>query len=154
MEEAAERIHSKTSFLQLTQEKQQMELSHKRARIELEKEAHNSSRDLQVNTTSTCYGVSPHPSDLSLLWCWSKFLFWSQRQVDLNQDLLTKIRRLEEKEEKTLQALNEQLDNNKSLKRNMEELQKQAHEQDGKLSEANQVQEIDWVLYPSSLLFS
>ncbi|KAB5523194.1 hypothetical protein PHYPO_G00149730 [Pangasianodon hypophthalmus] len=108
MEEAAERIHSKTSLLQLTQEKQQMELSHKRARIELEKEAHNSSRDLQ-------------------------------RQVDLNQDLLTKVRRLEEKEEKTLQVLNEQLDNNKSLKRNVEELQKQAHDKDGKLSEASQM---------------
>lgn len=50
-----------------------------------------------------------------------------------------KIRRLEEKEEKTLQALNEQLENNKSLKRNVEELQKQAHDKDGKLSEANQV---------------
>uniref|UniRef100_A0A4W4FLF7 Mitotic spindle assembly checkpoint protein MAD1 n=1 Tax=Electrophorus electricus TaxID=8005 RepID=A0A4W4FLF7_ELEEL len=47
MEEAAERIRSHTSLLQLTQEKQQMELSHKRARIELEKEAHISSRDLQ-----------------------------------------------------------------------------------------------------------
>lgn len=61
--------------------------------------------------------------------------------MDQNQDLLTKIRRLEEKEEKTLQALNEQLENNKSLKRSMEELQKHAHDQDGKLSEANQVQE-------------
>ncbi|XP_060754557.1 mitotic spindle assembly checkpoint protein MAD1 [Neoarius graeffei] len=108
MEEAAERIHSKTSLLQLTQEKQQMELSHKRARIELEKEAHNSSRDLQ-------------------------------RQVDQNQDLLMKIRRLEEKEEKTLQALSEQLENNKSLKRNIEELQKQARDKDGKLSETNQM---------------
>lgn len=47
MEEAAERIRSHTSLLQLTQEKQQMELSHKRARIELEKEANSSSRDLQ-----------------------------------------------------------------------------------------------------------
>ncbi|KAA0722554.1 Mitotic spindle assembly checkpoint protein MAD1 [Triplophysa tibetana] len=47
MEEAASRIRSHTSLLQLTQEKQQMELSHKRARIELEKEANSSSRDLQ-----------------------------------------------------------------------------------------------------------
>lgn len=49
MEEAAARIRSHTSLLQLTQEKQQMELSHKRARIELEKEANSSSRDLQVS---------------------------------------------------------------------------------------------------------
>ncbi|NP_957206.2 mitotic spindle assembly checkpoint protein MAD1 isoform X1 [Danio rerio] len=47
LEEAAERVRSHTSLIQLTQEKQQMELSHKRARIELEKEAHSSSRDLQ-----------------------------------------------------------------------------------------------------------
>ncbi|XP_030636385.1 mitotic spindle assembly checkpoint protein MAD1 isoform X2 [Chanos chanos] len=67
MEEAAERIHSHTNLLQLTQEKQQMELSHKRARIELEKAAHLSSRDLQ-------------------------------REVDRNQDLLTRIRRLEDRE--------------------------------------------------------
>lgn len=60
--------------------------------------------------------------------------------MDLNQDLLTKIRRLEEKEEKSLQVLNEQLENNKSLKRNVEELQKQGHDKDGKLSEASQVQ--------------
>ncbi|KAK7162151.1 hypothetical protein R3I94_004716 [Phoxinus phoxinus] len=45
--EAAERVRSHTSLLQLTQEKQQMVLSHKRARIELEKEANSSSRDLQ-----------------------------------------------------------------------------------------------------------
>uniref|UniRef100_A0A671LFM3 Mitotic arrest deficient 1 like 1 n=1 Tax=Sinocyclocheilus anshuiensis TaxID=1608454 RepID=A0A671LFM3_9TELE len=49
LEEAAERVRSHTSLLQLTQEKQQMELSHKRARIELEKEANSSSRDLQVS---------------------------------------------------------------------------------------------------------
>lgn len=69
----------------------------------------------------------------------SGILFSSQRQVDQNQDLLMKIRRLEEKEEKTLQALSEQLENNKSLKRNIEELQKQARDKDGKLSETNQV---------------
>ncbi|XP_076838693.1 mitotic spindle assembly checkpoint protein MAD1 [Brachyhypopomus gauderio] len=108
MEEAAERIRSHTSLLQLTQEKQQMELSHKRARIELEKEAHVSSRDLQ-------------------------------RQVDRNQDLLSKIRRLEEEEEKAGQALNEQMDNNKALKQSLQELQKQAADKDSKVAEANQM---------------
>ncbi|KAL2076779.1 hypothetical protein ACEWY4_027628 [Coilia grayii] len=47
MEEAVKRVHSHTSLLQLSQEKQQMELSHKRARIELEKEAQCNARDLQ-----------------------------------------------------------------------------------------------------------
>ncbi|XP_051559795.1 mitotic spindle assembly checkpoint protein MAD1 [Myxocyprinus asiaticus] len=108
MEEAAERIRSHTSLLQLTQEKQQMELSHKRARIELEKEANSSSRDLQ-------------------------------REIDRSRDLLIKIRRLEEREEKANQALNEQVENNKALKRNLEELHKKANEKDSKLTEAEQM---------------
>ncbi|XP_036949455.1 mitotic spindle assembly checkpoint protein MAD1 [Acanthopagrus latus] len=45
--EAAERLHSKNRYLQLDQEKKQMELSHKRARFELEKAASDSARDLE-----------------------------------------------------------------------------------------------------------
>uniref|UniRef100_A0A672L7N4 Mitotic spindle assembly checkpoint protein MAD1 n=1 Tax=Sinocyclocheilus grahami TaxID=75366 RepID=A0A672L7N4_SINGR len=108
LEEAAERVRSHTNLLQLTQEKQQMELSHKRARIELEKEANSSSRDLQ-------------------------------REIDRNRELLLQIRRLEEREEKANQALNEQMENNKALKRNFEELHKKANEKDSKLAEADQV---------------
>ncbi|XP_067261017.1 mitotic spindle assembly checkpoint protein MAD1 isoform X4 [Chanodichthys erythropterus] len=108
LEEAAERVRSHTSLLQLTQEKQQMELSHKRARIELEKEAHSSSRDLQ-------------------------------REIDRNRELLMKIRRLEEREGKANQALNEQMENNKALKRDLEELHKKANEKDNKLAEADQM---------------
>ncbi|XP_056596424.1 mitotic spindle assembly checkpoint protein MAD1 [Triplophysa dalaica] len=107
MEEAAARIRSHTSLLQLTQEKQQMELSHKRARIELEKEANSSSRDLQ-------------------------------REVDRNRDFLMKIKRLDEREEKANQALNEQIEKNKTLKRNIEELQKKTNEKDLKLAEGEQ----------------
>ncbi|XP_052441481.1 mitotic spindle assembly checkpoint protein MAD1 isoform X1 [Carassius gibelio] len=106
--EAAERVRSHTSLLQLTQEKQQMELSHKRARIELEKEAHSSSRDFQ-------------------------------REIDRNRELLLKIKRLEEREEKANQALNEQMENNKVLKCNLEELHKKANEKDSKLAEADQM---------------
>ncbi|KAF4119020.1 mitotic spindle assembly checkpoint protein MAD1 [Onychostoma macrolepis] len=108
LEEAAERVRSHTSLLQLTQEKQQMEVSHKRARIELEKEANSSSRDLQ-------------------------------REIDRNRELLLKIKRLEEREEKANQALNEQMENNKALKRNFEELHKKANEKDSKLAEADQM---------------
>uniref|UniRef100_A0A8C1EPX3 Mitotic spindle assembly checkpoint protein MAD1 n=2 Tax=Cyprinus carpio TaxID=7962 RepID=A0A8C1EPX3_CYPCA len=103
LEEAAERVRSHTSLLQLTQEKQQMELSHKRARIELEKEANSSSRDLQ-------------------------------REIDRNRELLLQIRHLKEREEKANQELNEQVENNKALKRNFEELHKKANEKDSKLS--------------------
>lgn len=62
-----------------------------------------------------------------------------QREVDRNRELLLKIKRLEEREEKANQALNEQMENNKSLKRNIEELQKRANEKDRKLGEAEQV---------------
>ncbi|XP_071360423.1 mitotic spindle assembly checkpoint protein MAD1 isoform X2 [Trachinotus anak] len=45
--EAAERVHSKNRYLQLDQEKKQMELSHKRARFELEKAASDSARNFE-----------------------------------------------------------------------------------------------------------
>uniref|UniRef100_A0A3B5RAN5 Mitotic spindle assembly checkpoint protein MAD1 n=1 Tax=Xiphophorus maculatus TaxID=8083 RepID=A0A3B5RAN5_XIPMA len=45
--EAAERVHSQHRYLQLDQEKKQMELSHKRARFELEKAASESARNLE-----------------------------------------------------------------------------------------------------------
>lgn len=62
-----------------------------------------------------------------------------QREVDRNRELLMKIKRLEEREEKANQALNEQMENNKTLKRNLEELQTRANEKDSKLAEADQV---------------
>ncbi|TRY99966.1 hypothetical protein DNTS_029342 [Danionella cerebrum] len=108
LEDAADRVRSHTSLIQLAQEKQQMELSHKRARIELEKEALSSSRDLQ-------------------------------REMDRSRDLHVKIRRLEEREEKANEALNEQLEKNQILKRNLGELHKKANEKDAKLNEADQV---------------
>ncbi|XP_038132865.1 mitotic spindle assembly checkpoint protein MAD1 [Cyprinodon tularosa] len=45
--EAAERVQSQHRYLQLDQEKKQMELSHKRARFELEKAACDNARDLE-----------------------------------------------------------------------------------------------------------
>ncbi|KAK5926116.1 hypothetical protein CgunFtcFv8_021711 [Champsocephalus gunnari] len=45
--EAGERVHSNNRYLQLDGEKKQMELSHKRARYELEKAASDSARDLE-----------------------------------------------------------------------------------------------------------
>ncbi|XP_010766457.1 mitotic spindle assembly checkpoint protein MAD1-like, partial [Notothenia coriiceps] len=45
--EAGERVHSNNRYLQLDGEKKQMELSHKRARYELEKVASDSARDLE-----------------------------------------------------------------------------------------------------------
>jgi len=48
MLDAAERVRSKNQYVQLDQEKKQMELSHKRARFELEKVASDNARDLGV----------------------------------------------------------------------------------------------------------
>lgn len=62
-----------------------------------------------------------------------------QREIDRNRELLLKIRRLEEREEKANQAVNEQMENNKALKRNFEELHKKANEKDSKHAEADQV---------------
>ncbi|XP_042559850.1 mitotic spindle assembly checkpoint protein MAD1, partial [Clupea harengus] len=107
MEESAKRIHSHTSLLQLSQEKQQMEMSHKRARIELEKAAHSSCRDLQ-------------------------------HEVDKNQDLQTRIRRLEDREAETGRSLTEQAESQRQLKLKNDELQKHLEEKDNSLTQANQ----------------
>ncbi|XP_075755706.1 mitotic spindle assembly checkpoint protein MAD1 isoform X3 [Pelodiscus sinensis] len=47
LEEQAEQIHSKSQLLQVEREKMQMELSHKRARIELEKAANTNARSYE-----------------------------------------------------------------------------------------------------------
>ncbi|KAG9349823.1 hypothetical protein JZ751_026176 [Albula glossodonta] len=107
MEDAAAKIHSQTHLLQMAQEKKQMELSHKRARIELEKAAHSSARDFE-------------------------------REVDRNQDLLTRIKKLEEREAETAQVLNEQTEMNKALRKTMEGQNKKLEEKDSKISNTNE----------------
>ncbi|XP_061087210.1 mitotic spindle assembly checkpoint protein MAD1 isoform X2 [Conger conger] len=107
LEGAAEKIHSKTNLLQMVQEKKQMELSHKRARIELEKAAHISARDFE-------------------------------REVDRNQDLLTRIKKMEEREAETEKVLNEQIEMNKTLKKNIESQNKKLDEKDSKIANANE----------------
>ncbi|KAI1896161.1 hypothetical protein AGOR_G00091960 [Albula goreensis] len=107
LEDAAAKIHSQTHLLQMAQEKKQMELSHKRARIELEKAAHSSARDFE-------------------------------REVDRNQDLLTRIKKLEEREAETAQVLNEQTEMNKALRKTMEGQNKKLEEKDSKISNTNE----------------
>ncbi|XP_054848856.1 mitotic spindle assembly checkpoint protein MAD1 isoform X1 [Eublepharis macularius] len=50
LEEEAEQIHSGTRLLQAEREKMQMELSHKKARIELEKQANTNARNYERET--------------------------------------------------------------------------------------------------------
>jgi hypothetical protein len=50
LEERAEQIRSKSYVIRMEREKMQMELSHKRARVELEKAASTSARSYEVGT--------------------------------------------------------------------------------------------------------
>lgn len=105
--EAAERVQSKNRYLQLDQEKKQMELSHKRARFELEKAASDSARDLE-------------------------------HEIDRNQDLLGRIKKLEEREAEGAKNLSEQVEANRALRKNFESLNKKLEERDIRLNTANQ----------------
>uniref|UniRef100_A0A3Q3WCW2 Mitotic spindle assembly checkpoint protein MAD1 n=1 Tax=Mola mola TaxID=94237 RepID=A0A3Q3WCW2_MOLML len=105
--EAADRLQSSHRYLQLDQEKKQMELSHKRARFQLEKAASYSARDLEV-------------------------------QVDRNQELLGRIKKLEERETGTAKNLSEQLEANHTLRKKLEGLNKKLEERDISLTSANQ----------------
>uniref|UniRef100_A0A8K9V3L4 Mitotic spindle assembly checkpoint protein MAD1 n=1 Tax=Oncorhynchus mykiss TaxID=8022 RepID=A0A8K9V3L4_ONCMY len=105
--EAAEKVQSKTQLIQMDQEKRQMEISHKRARIELEKNATLSARDFE-------------------------------REVDRNQDLLGRIRRLEEREAESSQSLSEKAEANRALHRTLESLNRRVEERDGWLNTSNQ----------------
>ncbi|XP_045566424.1 mitotic spindle assembly checkpoint protein MAD1 isoform X3 [Salmo salar] len=106
--EAAEKVQSKTQLIQMDQEKRQMEISHKRARIELEKNATLSARDFE-------------------------------REVDRNQDLLGRIRRLEEREAESSQSLSEKAEANRALRRTVESLNRRVEERDGWLNTSNQM---------------
>uniref|UniRef100_A0A667WLR5 Mitotic spindle assembly checkpoint protein MAD1 n=1 Tax=Myripristis murdjan TaxID=586833 RepID=A0A667WLR5_9TELE len=105
--EAAEKLHSKNQYLQLDQEKRQMELSHKRARFELEKAASDSARDFE-------------------------------REVDRNQELLGRIKRLEEREAESAKSQSEQVEANRALRKKLEGLTQKLEERDSTLETANQ----------------
>uniref|UniRef100_A0A7N6ADH3 Mitotic spindle assembly checkpoint protein MAD1 n=1 Tax=Anabas testudineus TaxID=64144 RepID=A0A7N6ADH3_ANATE len=107
--EAAERVQYKNRYLQLDQEKKQMELSHKRARFELEKAASDSARDLE-------------------------------HEADRNQELLGRIKKLEERETEAAKNFSEQIEANQSLRKNLGSLNKKLEERDSRLNTANQVQ--------------
>ncbi|XP_053188386.1 mitotic spindle assembly checkpoint protein MAD1 [Scomber japonicus] len=105
--DAAERVQSKNRYLQLDQEKKQMEMSHKRARFELEKAASDSARDLE-------------------------------HEVDRNQELLGRIKKLEDRETEAAKNLTEQVEANRALRKNQDGLLKKMEERDLKLNTANQ----------------
>ncbi|XP_073409848.1 mitotic spindle assembly checkpoint protein MAD1 isoform X2 [Dendrobates tinctorius] len=107
LEDKAAQIRSKSHLIQVEREKIQMDLSHKRARIELEKEASTNARNYE-------------------------------READKNQELLTRIKTLEEKETDFQSKLQEQFEMNKSYKKTMESQSKRLVEKEDKLAETNE----------------
>lgn len=59
LEERAEQIRSKSYLIQVEREKMQMELSHKRARVELERAANTSARNYEVGPGGQCLSNQP-----------------------------------------------------------------------------------------------
>ncbi|XP_044515923.1 mitotic spindle assembly checkpoint protein MAD1 [Gracilinanus agilis] len=107
LEERAEQIRSKSHLIQVEREKIQMELSHKRARVELEKAATTNARNYE-------------------------------READRNQELLTRIKQLQEREVEVENKLKEQTEINRSCKQNLDTVNKKLQEKENKLAEANE----------------
>lgn len=105
--EAAERVQSMNQYLQLDQEKKQMELSHKKARLELEKAATESARGLE-------------------------------HEMDRNQELYGRIKKLEDRETEVARNLKEQVETHCSLRETLDNLNKKLEESESRLSIANQ----------------
>ncbi|XP_023569306.1 mitotic spindle assembly checkpoint protein MAD1 isoform X2 [Octodon degus] len=123
LEERAEQIRSKSYLIQVEREKMQMELSHKRARVELEKAASTSARNYE-------------------------------REVDRNQELLARIRQLQDREAEAEEKMREQLERHRLCKQSLDSASQQLQEQEDSLATASetigtlkgQVSELQWSL--------
>ncbi|XP_071069668.1 mitotic spindle assembly checkpoint protein MAD1 isoform X2 [Dasypus novemcinctus] len=99
----------------------QMELSHKRARVELERAASTSARNYE-------------------------------REVDRNQELLSRIRQLQEREAEAEAKMQEQLERSRSCRQSLAEASKRLREKEDSLAEASetitalkgQISELQW----------
>ncbi|XP_064152028.1 mitotic spindle assembly checkpoint protein MAD1 isoform X6 [Loxodonta africana] len=107
LEERAEQIRSQSHLIQVEREKMQMELSHKRARVELERAATTSARNYE-------------------------------REVDRNQELLTRIRQLQEHEAEAAEKMKEQLERNRACRQNLDAANKKLREKEDSLAEASE----------------
>nr|XP_055196035.1 mitotic spindle assembly checkpoint protein MAD1 isoform X2 [Nyctereutes procyonoides] len=121
LEERAEWIRSKSQVVQVEREKIQMELSHKRARVELERAA---------STSARCY----------------------EREVDRNQELLTRIRQLQEREAEAEEKMKEQLERLRMCKQSLDTAGQKLREKEEGLAAAGEtinalkgrVSELQW----------
>lgn len=62
-----------------------------------------------------------------------------QHEVDRNQELLARIKKLEEREAEMERNLSEKVDANRAIRKNLEALNKKLEDRDERLSSANQV---------------
>ncbi|XP_077891895.1 mitotic spindle assembly checkpoint protein MAD1-like isoform X1 [Ictidomys tridecemlineatus] len=123
LEERAEQIRSKSYLIQVEREKMQMEMSHKRARVELERAANTSARNYE-------------------------------REVDRNQELLARIRQLQEREAEAEEKMQEQLERHKLCKQSLDAASQQLQEKEDGLATASEtinvlkgrVSELQWSL--------
>ncbi|XP_072799548.1 mitotic spindle assembly checkpoint protein MAD1 isoform X4 [Vicugna pacos] len=107
LEERAEQIRSKSHLIQVEREKMQMELSHKRARVELERAASTSARSYE-------------------------------REVDRNQELLTRIRQLQEREAEAEEKMKEQLERHRLCQQSLDAAGRRLREKEDGLAEASE----------------
>lgn len=105
LEERAEQIRSKSYLIQVEREKMQMELSHKRARVELERAASTNARNYE-------------------------------REVDRNQELLARIRQLQEREATAEEKMREQLERHRLCKQSLDAASQQLQEREDGLAAA------------------
>ncbi|XP_021042272.1 mitotic spindle assembly checkpoint protein MAD1 isoform X1 [Mus pahari] len=108
LEERAEQIRSKSYLIQVEREKMQMELSHKRARVELERAASTNARNYE-------------------------------REVDRNQELLARIRQLQECEAAAEEKMREQLERHRLCKQGLDAASQQLREQEDSLAAAKEM---------------
>ncbi|XP_076779612.1 mitotic spindle assembly checkpoint protein MAD1 [Arvicanthis niloticus] len=108
LEERAEQICSKSYLIQVEREKMQMELSHKRARVELERAASTNARNYE-------------------------------REVDRNQELLARIRQLQEREATAEEKMREQLERHRLCKQSLDAASQQLREREDGLAAAREM---------------
>ncbi|XP_052023752.1 mitotic spindle assembly checkpoint protein MAD1 isoform X1 [Apodemus sylvaticus] len=108
LEERAEQIRSKSRLIQVEREKMQMELSHKRARVELERAANTNARNYE-------------------------------REVDRNQELLARIRQLQEREATAEEKMREQLERHRLCKQSLDAASQQLREREDGLAAAREM---------------
>ncbi|KAM6156009.1 mitotic spindle assembly checkpoint protein MAD1 [Rhynchocyon petersi] len=107
LEERAEQIRCQSHLIQVEREKMQMELSHKRARVELEHAATTNARNYE-------------------------------HEVDRNQELLTRIRQLQEREAEAAEKMKEQLERNRLCRQSLDATSKKLREKEDGLAEASE----------------